>query len=147
MAAGTYCDVTQGELTSNGTACTGRTLTVDGSGQIVAYSLGSMDAFAIHSGQKVRAASDPVYGWWGWSTVSGAASYRVLRMANDPYFAADPSNQTMWITQGLSFYDPDAATGSASTNHFYVVQALDGNGDVISTQRMGEFTFGLTPGS
>ncbi len=147
MAAGTYCDVTQGELTSNGTACTGRTLTVDGSGQIVAYSLGSMDAFAIHSGQKVRTASDPVYGWWSWSTVSGAASYRVLRMANDPYFAADPSNQTMWITQGLSFYDPDAATGSASTNHFYVVQALDGNGDVISTQRMGEFTFGLTPGS
>ncbi len=147
LAAGAYCDVTQGELASNGTACTERTITVDGSGQIVSFSLGSMDAFALHTGQKVRGAGDPVYGWWSWSAVGGAASYRVLRMANDPYFAPDPSSQPMWITQGLTFYDPDAATGSTATNHFYVVQALDENGDVISTQRVGEFTFGLTPGS
>lgn len=146
LADGVYCDVTQGELTGSGAACTGRTVTVS-SGQISGFSLPAMDAFAIHVGQKVRAAGDAVYGWWSWSAVSGAASYRVLRVENDPYFAADPATQAMWITQALSFYDPDAATGSAAVNHFYLVQALDVNGGVLSSQRVGEFTFDLTPGA
>lgn len=145
LADGVYCDVTQGELTSSGAACTGRTVTVSG-GQISGFSLPAMDAFAIHTGQKVRAGGDPVYGWWDWSAVTGAASYRVLRVTNDPYFAPDPAAQPMWVTQSLSFYDPDAATGSAATNHFYVVQALDEAGGVLSSWRVGEFTFGLVAG-
>ena len=47
MAAGTYCDVTQGELTSDGAGCTGRTITVNATGHIVSQTLAAMDAFAI----------------------------------------------------------------------------------------------------
>jgi hypothetical protein len=36
MAAGVYCDVTQGQLIDNGAACSGRSITVNESGQIVA---------------------------------------------------------------------------------------------------------------
>ena len=148
MADGVYCDVTQGELTSSGTACTGRTVTVSG-GEISGFSLSAMDAFAIHVNQKVRAAGDPVYGWWSWPATPGASGYRILRVENDPYFAPDSAVQPLWVTQSPSFYDPDAATQSVGVNHFYVVQALDAGGAVISApvHRLGEFTFGLAPGN
>jgi hypothetical protein len=108
-----------------------------------------MDAFAIHVNQKVRAAGDPVYGWWSWPATPDAAGYRILRVENDPYFAPDPAVQPLWVTQSPSFYDPDAATQSVGVNHFYVVQALDAGGAVISApvRRLGEFTFGLAPGN
>jgi hypothetical protein len=149
MAAGVYCDVTQGQLIDNGAACSGRSITVNESGQIVAQELGGMDAFAIHVNQKVRAAGDPVYGWWSWPATPDAAGYRILRVENDPYFAPDPAVQPLWVTQSPSFYDPDAATQSVGVNHFYVVQALDAGGAVISApvRRLGEFTFGLAPGN
>jgi len=149
MVAGDYCDVTQGHLIDNGAACSGRTITVDTGGQIVSQLLGSMDAFAIHADQKVRADGDPVYGWWSWPPTSGAFSYRILRAEDDPYFAPDPATQPLWVTQSTSFYDPDAATQSAPVNHFYVVEALDANGAVIpgSAHRFGEFTFELVPGN
>ncbi|MCS7040051.1 MAG: DUF3372 domain-containing protein, partial [Caldilineales bacterium] len=45
LPAGVYCDVTKGELTAGGTACTGPTITVNASGQIVGQFLAAMDAF------------------------------------------------------------------------------------------------------
>jgi hypothetical protein len=145
MVAGVYCDVTQGELTLHGAACTGRTITVDASGQIVSQALGSMDAFAIHAGQKMQAVGDPPQAWLSWSAVSGAASYRIFRQENAPYFI--PSGDPLAVSLTPSFYDPNAATGSASVNHFYVIQALDAAGNVIGEAgRQGEFTFDVTPG-
>lgn len=57
MPAGTYCDITKGDLQPNGT-CTGPTITVNGSGQIVSQNLNAMDAFAIH----IAARTDWDYG-------------------------------------------------------------------------------------
>lgn len=57
MPAGTYCDITEGELLPNGT-CTGGTITVNGSGQIVSQNVDAMDAFAIH----IAARTDWDYG-------------------------------------------------------------------------------------
>jgi Alpha amylase, catalytic domain/Alpha amylase, C-terminal all-beta domain len=48
LPAGRYCDITQGELTPDGQGCTGRTIIVDPSGQIVDQRLGALDALAIH---------------------------------------------------------------------------------------------------
>ena len=53
MAAGTYCDVTQGEWKADGTGCTGRTIIVNANGQIVDYTLAAMDAFAIHRNAQI----------------------------------------------------------------------------------------------
>ncbi len=146
MADGVYCDVTQGELTSNGAACTGRTITVNASGQIASYALASMDAFAIHTAAKIKAAGDPPQAWLSGSAVRGAASYRLFRTENTPYFT--PAGDPLAASPTPSFYDPNAATGSTAINHFYVIQALDAAGNVIGTSaRQGEFTFGLVSGS
>ncbi len=48
MAAGVYCDVTQGGVAPSG-SCAGRAITVNGSGQIVHQTLSSLDSFAIHT--------------------------------------------------------------------------------------------------
>ncbi|MDQ3930851.1 MAG: alpha-amylase family protein [Chloroflexota bacterium] len=52
MPAGTYCDVTKGELTTDGRGCTGPTVTVNETGQIT-LTVPSMSAVAIHGGAKV----------------------------------------------------------------------------------------------
>ncbi|HUN23002.1 MAG TPA: alpha-amylase family glycosyl hydrolase [Anaerolineales bacterium] len=55
MSSGTYCDVIHGELNAGGTACTGPTVLVDGSGNAT-ISVNGVDAVAIHIGQKVGGA-------------------------------------------------------------------------------------------
>ncbi len=57
MPAGTYCDITRGDLLPDGT-CTGRIITVEANGQILSQSLDPMDAFAIH----IAARTDWDYG-------------------------------------------------------------------------------------
>jgi alpha-amylase len=52
MPAGTYCDVTKGELTPDGAGCTGATVTVKDAGQIT-LTVPPMTALAIHGGAKV----------------------------------------------------------------------------------------------
>lgn len=53
MAAGVYCDVISGQRTADGSACTGGTVTVNGSGQIENYILNSKSAFAIHAQSRI----------------------------------------------------------------------------------------------
>ncbi len=53
MPAGVYCDVIHGSLSADGTACTGPTVTVNASGQIVDYTVNTMDALAIHTGAQI----------------------------------------------------------------------------------------------
>jgi alpha-amylase len=54
LAAGTYCDVTHGDVSSG--ACTGPTVTVDGSGQFTA-TVDGMSTLAIDKNSKVNGAS------------------------------------------------------------------------------------------
>lgn len=53
MPAGTYCNVTDGELNASKTGCTGTTITVDANGRFTA-NVNAMSAIAIHDGQKVQ---------------------------------------------------------------------------------------------
>jgi len=52
MPAGIYCDVIQGEVTSDGKDCTGRKWTVTAEGKIENAELGAMDALAIHAASR-----------------------------------------------------------------------------------------------
>ncbi|MBN1430678.1 MAG: alpha amylase C-terminal domain-containing protein [Anaerolineae bacterium] len=52
MPAGTYCNVTDGELNAAGTGCTGTSITVDAGGRFTA-TVNAMASIAIHEGQKV----------------------------------------------------------------------------------------------
>jgi alpha-amylase len=52
MPAGTYCDVTKGELAVGSGSCTGPTITVNGAGQFTT-SVGAMSAVAIHGGARI----------------------------------------------------------------------------------------------
>ena len=52
MPAGSYCDVTKGELTSDGRDCTGPAITVNEAGEITLV-VPPMSAVAIHGGAKV----------------------------------------------------------------------------------------------
>ena len=52
MPPGTYCDVTKGELTPDGWGCTGPTVTVSASGEVVT-SVAPVSAVAIHGGARV----------------------------------------------------------------------------------------------
>lgn len=52
LPAGQYCNVVKGELSNNGTACTGAVITVDASGNANA-TVAAEDAIAIHIGQRI----------------------------------------------------------------------------------------------
>jgi pullulanase/glycogen debranching enzyme len=52
MPAGIYCDVTKGEWV-DGATCSGPTITVASSGQIVNQSVAALDALAIHAGARL----------------------------------------------------------------------------------------------
>ncbi|MCB0000126.1 MAG: alpha amylase C-terminal domain-containing protein, partial [Anaerolineales bacterium] len=157
MAAGTYCDVTKGELNAFGTGCTGPTITVNGSGEIVGQTVAAMDAFAIHVNAKVAActATTPTANFaialtpaspqlsLGWTDFGGP--YQVRSSTTDPYF--DPLTGALLnnTTPMSNSYVHAVALGTAGTHHFYVVQANNCAGAADSA-RVGAFSFGLVPG-
>ena len=155
MAAGTYCDVTKGVLNAFGTGCTGPTITVNGSGEIVGQTVAAMDAFAIHVNAKVAActATTPTANFsitltpaspqltLGWTDFGGP--YQVRVSTSDPYFA--PATGSLLASPTGNSYVHPAALGTAGTYHFYVVQANNCAGAADSA-RIGAFSFGLVPG-
>lgn len=155
LAAGTYCDVTKGELNALGTGCTGPAVTVDGSGNIVGQTVAAMDAFAIHTGAKVAActATAPTAVFpltttpaspsltLSWTDFGGP--YQVRVSTTDPYFA--PASGTLLATPSSSSYTHTTALGTAGVHHFYVVQANNCAGAADSA-RVAAFTFLLVPG-
>ncbi|BDX07422.1 alpha-amylase [Planctobacterium marinum] len=52
MTAGVYCNVLKGELSQDGSSCSGETITVNGDGSINT-NLAAWDAFAIHQNSKI----------------------------------------------------------------------------------------------
>ncbi len=84
-----------------------------------------------------------------WPGLAGVVAYRVLRADNLPYFdpAAD-AHATLYTGPDLGYTDASAALASAALNHFYLVQALDADDNVLGASRWsGEFTFDLIPGA
>jgi pullulanase/glycogen debranching enzyme len=159
LPAGDYCDIIHYDFTDGRCVLPGTTtpapassyITVDSSGQIVDKTVASMDAFAIHVEARIFTAYLPSISGGvlqlSWPTHPAAASYRVLREPNAPYF--DPANADDSFTPGSNPWpDPSAALSDVNINHYYLIQALNASNQVIGTSGwMGEFTFGLTPGS
>ena len=80
-----------------------------------------------------------------WPAETTDAAYQVW-VSDAPYFSPDePGGAAALITDLLTFTDPAAAANLA--NHFYVLRGLNTCGAASTdSQRLGEFTFGLTPG-
>lgn len=83
-----------------------------------------------------------------WAAMEGAATYRVLRRAGDPYFEPGAAEVIFTANENgspaYSFTDPDSA-GNADS--FYTVEARDAGGTVIEqTVNAGRFTHQMTPG-
>lgn len=77
-----------------------------------------------------------------WPAVDGATGYRVW-YSEQPYFSPagtpDPQAATTFTHSGVA--------GDVAYNYFYVVRAVNADGESANSNRVGEFTFGLTPGS
>lgn len=158
LPAGDYCDIIHYDFTGGRCLQPGTTtpapassyITVNGSGQVVNRTVAAMDAFAIYVEARIFTTLPPVISGGGvqhsWPDHPAAASCRVLRKANVPYF--DPSSYDTLFPSAISpFTDYTAGLNSSAVNHFYVTQALNASGAVIGTSGWsGEFTFDLVPG-
>lgn len=78
-----------------------------------------------------------------WGGNAANAKYQVW-ISENPYFdPANPGSVTPVIQTATTFTDGGAA--GSLTNHFYVVRGVNGCGAASgNSNRMGEFTFGLT---
>lgn len=81
-----------------------------------------------------------------WDANPANAQYQVWVTTN-PYFDPDhPGGVTPIVTADTTYIDTGAA--ASLENHFYVVRGLNACGAAsASSDRVGEFTFGLTPGN
>lgn len=79
------------------------------------------------------------------TSLSGA-TYDVFRAADQPYFtpgAAYASGVT-----GITHTDPDTGViGNTAHSHYYLIRAVHGGLISTGSNRVGAFSFGLTPGS
>ena len=81
-----------------------------------------------------------------WTADPANARYQVW-VTTDPYFDPDrPGGVLPIVTAATSYTDTGAA--ASLENHFYVVRGLNACGAAsANSARVGEFTFGLAPGS
>lgn len=78
-----------------------------------------------------------------WTTSTAACSYEVHRDTS-PYSPPSPATRLATVA-GSSYLDTASGLNNPNLNHFYSVQAICG-GAAVSSNRVGEFDFGLTPG-
>ena len=77
-----------------------------------------------------------------WDADPASARYQVW-VSTDPYFDPDGVAPSV-VTPDLGYTDAGAA--ASLVNHFYVVRGVNACGAAsASSERKGEFTFGLTP--
>ena len=81
-----------------------------------------------------------------WTAGAGAESYDVYRKANDPYFTT--GGTLIANVAGTTYSDTAVPLGNPAMNYSYAVVAKKGCG-AASAQvgHVGEFDFGITPGS
>jgi hypothetical protein len=67
----------------------------------------------------------------------------IYRAVNDPYFTPG-----VVYASGVSSIWPDpGAAGNPADNHTYIIRAIGDCGESGNSQRLGEFDFGIVPGS
>jgi alpha-amylase len=122
MPAGTYCNVTDGELNGSNTGCTGTTITVNSSGQFTA-TVNPMASIAIHDLQKVLNSS--VTFRVNATTVSGQSIYVV---GNQPALGNwDPCQAVkMTISSGTVWSKAVILTGSTPIQFKFIKRSSSG---------------------
>lgn len=154
MPLGNYCDVTKGELTNFGTACTGPIITVNGSSNVTT-TVAAMDSFAIHADAQVQActATAPTADFavslipdspkltLGWSDFGGL--YRVWLSTTKLDF--DIADGTLLASPNNNSYEHPTGLGDTATTHAYLVEVENCAGTAVS-RHVGEFEFTIAPG-
>ena len=90
-----------------------------------------------------QSGNDVVLSW----SETGASTYEIYRVADDPYFVPSSSN-AIAQTNAVTFTDTNAL-GAASPNYYYKVRGFDScpPADSSYTDRVGEFDYAMTPGT
>ncbi len=127
LAAGTYCDVTKGSLNGAGTACTGPAIQVAGNGT-ASINVPSMEAVALHVGQKVNAPSVTGYFNVYATTYWGQNVYVVGNVAQ---LGSWNTNQAVALSAAGYPTWSGSVTLPASTSIEYKYIKKDGNGSVV----------------
>ena len=135
MAAGTYCDVTRGELTADGTGCTGRAITVDADGNIANYTLAAMDAFAIHSAAIIDVVAPSVTVERAAGQLDPTSSAPILFTVTFSEAVTGFENADVTIS-GTAGATTAVVTGSGAT-YRVAVSGMTGNGTVTVTLAAG----------
>ncbi|MCA9952786.1 MAG: DUF3372 domain-containing protein, partial [Anaerolineales bacterium] len=156
MAAGSYCDITKGSLTADGTACTGPVITVEANGDILNQTVAALDAFAIMDAARIGScpATTPPPNFnlnimlqgndarLAWLPYGGP--YDVRYSTSDPYFATLSGTQLMPVPQ-LNVAVDENVTDIVSVNTYYRVRVDNCSGQNDS-ERVAVFNFGLVAG-
>jgi hypothetical protein len=82
-----------------------------------------------------------------WNSDPGVSGYRIYRGTNTPYLQPNPADLIATVGAGVTSYQDDGVTGSPANHHFYIVQPVECDGTAGESNGMGEFEFGITPGS
>ncbi len=161
MTAGVYCDVTQGELAVDAQSCSGRSITVDGSGQILNHALGGQDAFAIHSAAQIGVcnATAPATGFEVAISISGindadvrldwfgyGPRYDVRYSSDDPYFSPATVGMQLVPTPVVNTAVHNGVVFDPGKNYYYQV-VVDNCAGSAESARVGKFSFDLAAGS
>jgi hypothetical protein len=157
LPAGDYCNLWNGELNGDGSACTGSTITVNGSGQFTA-SVNSLEGIAIHIGQKTapnavlptgtstvaQSGSDVSLGW---DHHVNNCNYEIYR-STTPYFDPDVMAPLATVPEPTNTYDVSGDIGDVNEQHYYVIRAVNCNGlHWVDSEEMGEFDFAVVAGT
>ncbi|MEM7537185.1 MAG: lamin tail domain-containing protein [Chloroflexota bacterium] len=81
-----------------------------------------------------------------WTPPSDGSSVEIWR-SEQPYFAPEEADSTLIATvpDNRNSHDgPDAALGDVAVNHYYVLRSVNGCGDALLSNRVGEFEYALT---
>lgn len=79
------------------------------------------------------------------SWTSAAADFNIYRAANDPYFTPGAVYAN---SSGSPWTDPDGnVLGNITSNYTYLIRASSNCGESGDSQHLGEFDFGIVPGS
>lgn len=117
MAAGTYCDIIHADFNYSTGACSGASITVDGSGNAT-FSVSTHDAVAFHAGAVVGVPC-PACGGDGStsSSSSSSAASSSSSAASNWYFRGTPNNWgSTLLTLSNGLYCTQQTFGAASTN-------------------------------